>query len=175
MKIVAQANGKKLSELIVMIQNRDRHKEMIRTILEAGGKVQLFDDGDITFTIATAFGKADIDMFIGIGGAPEGVISAVALKCLGGEMQGRLIPSNDDEYNRCILMGLSNPNAPLRMNQLVNSEECLFAATGITHSSLLKGVQFEEGNQKVTDSIVMYGKHKKVQFVKSFHQDALVD
>ncbi|WP_409300287.1 class II fructose-bisphosphatase [Peribacillus sp. SCS-155] len=168
MKIVSECNGKKLSDIYVIVQDRERHQHIIDQIHEVGGRVQLFDDGDIIFSIAAAMTNSNVDMFIGIGGAPEGVLSSVALKCLGGELQGKLLPANEEEYDRCIQMGISNPMAPLRMNQLVNSDECLFAATGITDSFLLKGVSYDSG-KLVTESLLMYGKQKKAQFIKSVH------
>lgn len=171
MKIVAAANKKKLSDLIVMVQDRDRHSEIIREIQESGARVQLFSDGDVTFTIATAMEEMEIDMMVGIGGAPEGVVSAVALRCLGGEMQGRLLPSNEEEYNRCLRMGLSNPSKPLRMEQLVGSNECIFVATGITESILLRGVRRGVMGREITHSIMTYGNPKQVHFIESVHQN----
>lgn len=170
MRIVADANGKKISELTVMIQDRERHRKMIYEVQEAGGRVILFSDGDVTYTIAVALEGTGIDMLAGIGGAPEGVVSAVALKCLGGELQGRLLPSNDKEYDRCLQMGLSNPTAPLKMNQLISSDECIFVATGISDGFFLKGVRKEGVSKTVTHSILTYGKAGCVHFIESVHQ-----
>jgi fructose-1,6-bisphosphatase II len=171
MKIVAAANGKNLSELNVMVQDRERHSEIIRRIQESGARVQLFSDGDVTFTIATALEGTGIDMMVGIGGAPEGVVSAVALKCLGGEMQGRLLPSNEEEYNRCLSMGISNPTHILRMDQLVKSDECIFVATGITESVLIRGVRTGVMGREITHSIMACGDPKQVHFIESVHHN----
>lgn len=165
---VAAATGKDVSQLSVMVQNRDRHQTMIQEIRAAGAKVRLFEDGDVSFAIATAFEHMGVDMFLGIGGAPEGVVSAVALKCLGGEIQGRLVPSNQAEYERCLRMGLSNPSDKLLMHHLVKSDECIFAATGITDSLLLKGV-LEEPQRIVTHTVAMYSKQKKIHLIESIY------
>lgn len=126
MKAVAEANGKSVSDLTVMVQERERHGRIIQEIQEAGARVQLFSDGDVSYTIATAIERMGIDMLVGIGGAPEAVVSAVALKCLGGEIQGRLLPGNQQEYDRCLQMGITDPAEPLRMEQFVRSNECIF-------------------------------------------------
>ncbi len=168
LRIVAEANSKKMSEMIVMVQKRDRHYGMIQTIRDAGGRVQLFYDGDVTYAIAPAFESSQVDMFIGIGGAPEGVVSAVALKCLGGELQGKLLPSGEQDYERCAAMGLTDPDAPLSMNRLVGSDECIFAATGITDGILLRGLQPRSG-MVVTHSLFMNGMDRKAHFLESLH------
>lgn len=170
MKIVADANAKSISELTVMIQDRDRHRKIINEVHEAGARVLLFSDGDVTCTIAAALEGTGIDMLVGIGGAPEGVVSAVALRCLGGEMQARLLPSDEEEYNRCLQMGLPHPTDPLRMDQLVNSDECIFVATGITDGPLLRGVQSKGMNMKMTHSLLTYGNAGRVHFIESIHR-----
>ncbi|MEW9670903.1 class II fructose-bisphosphatase [Ammoniphilus sp. 3BR4] len=168
MKIVAEANGKAISDLTIAVLDREKNQKYIQVIQEAGAKVQLFSDGDVTYSIATALEGTGIDMFVGIGGAPEGVVSAVALKCLGGDMQGRLLPSNHEEYDRCLQMGLSQVDEALRLEQLISSNQCIFAATGITESILLKGIE-KDSDKQITHSFLAYGNEKRLHFIESVH------
>lgn len=174
MKAVADANGKRISDLTIMVQDRDRHSRIIQEIQDAGARVQLFSDGDVSYTIATALENTGIDMLIGIGGAPEAVVAAVALKCLGGEIQGRLLPGNEQEYNRCLHMGVSDPSKALRMEQFVRTKDCIFVATGITEGLFLRGIRNMGNHSAVTHSLLTYGTTNNVHFVKSVHQKLLV-
>ncbi|WP_410915267.1 class II fructose-bisphosphatase [Priestia filamentosa] len=167
MTAVAKALGKAVNELTVMIQDRPRHDYLIKQVFEVGAKVRLFSDVDITCAIATAIDALDVDIFVGTGGAPEGVISAVALKCLGGDFQGKLIPKNKEEEERCIKMGLKNPKGVLKLDDIVRSERCFFVATGITDGMLLKGTQQKENGAILTHSFLTTGANsKKFQFVE---------
>lgn len=167
MESVAKALGKDTSELTVMIQDRPRHDYLIKQVFEAGAKVRLFSDVDITGAIATAIDDLDADILVGTGGAPEGVIAAVALKCLGGDFQGRLIPETEEELGRCLKMGLADPHAVLTMNDIVKSNDCFFVATGITDGPLLKGVYKKENGQIATHSFVV--KTGYAQFIEAQH------
>lgn len=167
LRIVADCNGKSLSELTVIIQRRDRHLDLIQTVRDAGGRVQLFDDGDVMYAIAPALDPLKADLFVGIGGAPEGVVSSVALKCLGGEMQAKLLPAGDRDYERCAAMGLV-PDEVLHMNRLAGSDECIFTATGVTDGFLLRGVQSREG-ALVTHTLLLSGMERKAVFLESTH------
>lgn len=169
MQAVAKANGKKISELKIYVQDRPRHQEYIQTIREAGAKVNLFNDGDVLYATATCIKSANIDIFIGIGGAPEGVLSAVAIKGMGGEMQARLMPRNDQETDRCLQMGLRDPKCTLYHHQLVSSDDCAFIATGITDNLLLDGIK-SENKHHITQSILISGNEKKTRFVESKHE-----
>ncbi|GGB43635.1 class II fructose-bisphosphatase [Virgibacillus dakarensis] len=168
MKAVAQANGKKMKELNIYIQDRPRHQEYIETIRAAGAKVHLFHDGDVIYATATCMENADVDMFIGIGGAPEGVLGAVAVKCLGGEMQARLKPRNDEEIERCLQMGLPETKLVLNHQQLISSDDCVFTATGVTDNLLLNGIRTEHRNH-ITQSILINGKERKLRYIESRH------
>lgn len=168
MKAVAQANGKKMKELNIYIQDRPRHQEYIETIRAAGAKVHLFHDGDVIYATATCMANADVDMFIGIGGAPEGVLGAVAVKCLGGEMQARLKPRNDEEIERCLQMGLPETKLVLNHQQLIGSNDCVFAATGVTDNLLLNGIRTEHSHH-ITQSILISGKERKIRHIESRH------
>lgn len=167
--IVAEANNKRIQDLCVIVQERDRHQDIIDRIRAKGARVNLFEDGDVSAAIATAFPSTGIDLFVGIGGAPEGVISAVAIKSLGGDMQARLVPYTKEEEDRCRKMGLEDPRQLLTLNDLVNGEDAIFAATGVSNGDLLAGVRFLGGDLVETDSIVMRSKTKTVRFVKAHH------
>lgn len=168
MKKVAEANGKKVNELNIYVQDRPRHQDYIQTIREAGAKVHLFRDGDVIYSTATCIENTNVDMFIGIGGAPEGVLSAVAIKGLGGEMQARLVPRHAAEVKRCLQMGLQDPKCALHHHQLVSSEDCAFIATGITDNLLLEGIKTESGRH-MTQSILISGKEQRLRYVESMH------
>ncbi|MCD5406800.1 MAG: class II fructose-bisphosphatase [Desulfotomaculum sp.] len=169
LKIVAEANGKHVQDLTVMILERERHQEKIAALRQAGVRVRLIGDGDVGAAIATALDETGIDLLIGSGGAPEGVIAAAALKCLGGDMQGRLLPKNEAEYQRCVQMGLKDPHQVLYMNDLAKGDDAIFAATGVTDGELLKGVRFLSGDRAETHSIVMRAKTGTIRRVQAIH------
>lgn len=172
LRIVAESAGKRIADLTVAVQDRERHREHIEQVRRAGARIRLFDDGDVAYTVATAIESANIDLFVGIGGAPEGVISAVALKCLGGDMQARLLPGSEEEAKRCIGMGLADPRAILTMEQMVRSEDCCFTATGITDNLLLRGVRELESKDLVTHSLFVSGGRGGggLRFVETVHR-----
>jgi fructose-1,6-bisphosphatase II len=167
--IIAKLTKKRVHDVTVIIQERPRHDELIERIRAKGARVTLFGDGDVGAAIATALPHTGIDLFIGTGGAPEGVISAAALKALGGDMQARLLPMNDEELERCKRMGLEDPRQLLQLNDLVKGDDAIFAATGVSSGELLQGVRFLGGDLVETDSIVMRAKTKTVRFVKAHH------
>jgi fructose-1,6-bisphosphatase II len=162
----AKALGKDIREMTVSIQNRPRHREAIETVRRAGAKVALFQEGDVSCSIATALPHTVADLFYSIGGAPEGVVSAVALHCLGGELQGRLKPENEEQDRRCRLMGVL-PNAPLGMRDFLRSDDCVFAATGITESMLLSGVRRSAAGLYAVHTMLGLGLGRQVYFMKS--------
>ena len=165
-EIVAKANNKRIQDLNVIIQERERHHELIERIRAKGARVSLFEDGDVSASIATAMPQTGIDLFVGTGGAPEGVISAVAIKALGGDMQARLVPYTKEEEERCREMGLEDPRQLLTLDDLVKGDDAIFAATGVSNGDFLTGVRFLGGDLVETDSIVMRSKTKTVRFVK---------
>lgn len=165
---VAKAKNKEIEDVVVSILDRERHEEIIQRIRATGARIRLIGDGDVAAAINTAFPHTGIDMLLGSGGAPEGVLAAVALKCLGGELQGRLLPADDAEVARCKKMGIEDPSKILMMDDLVTGDDCIFAATGVTDSELMKGVQFTaQGGQ--THSVVMRAKSGTVRFVEGIH------
>ncbi len=170
LRIVAEANNKRVQECVVIILERPRHKKLIEAVRKAGARVRLIGDGDVSSAISTAFDDTGIDICAGIGGAPEGVIAAAALKCLGGEMQARLVPEDDEEYQRCIKMGVSDPGKILTMDDLVKGDDAIFSATGVTDGELIRGVRFHGGDRVETHSVVMRAKTCTVRFVRAIHK-----
>ncbi|MBF8151718.1 MULTISPECIES: class II fructose-bisphosphatase [Exiguobacterium] len=165
---VAKAKNKEIEDVVVSILDRERHEEIIQRIRATGARIRLIGDGDVAGAINTAFPHTGIDILLGSGGAPEGVLAAVALKCLGGELQGRLLPADEAEIERCKKMGIEDPSKILMMDDLVAGDDCIFAATGVTDSELMKGVQFTaQGGQ--THSVVMRAKSGTVRFVEGIH------
>jgi fructose-1,6-bisphosphatase II len=160
---VAEALGKTAREVDVVVLERDRHDDLIAELRDAGARVRLIRDGDVAPAIAAAQPGTGVDMLYGIGGTPEGVISAAALKCVGGGIQGRLWPRNDEERQSLLGAGL-DPARVLRTNDLVSGEDVFVAATGVTTGSLLRGVQYTPGGA-VTDSIVMRSRSGTVRRV----------
>lgn len=170
LKAVAKAIKKDISELTVTILDRERHTGVIEQIRAAGARIKLFNDGDVAAAMATCIPDSGIDIMIGIGGAPEGVISAAALKCMGGEFQGKLTPYNEEEHRRCKEMGIEDINKVLTMEDLVKGKEVFFAATGISHGDILKGVTYFSGNRAKTHSMVTRSETGTIRFVEAVHK-----
>jgi fructose-1,6-bisphosphatase II len=166
-RLVAKAKGVRPEEITVVILDRDRHQEMISRVREAGARVFLITDGDVAPAIAAARPNTGIDMLMGIGGTPEGVIAAAALKCLGGGIQGRLFPRNDDE-EQALLDGGFDLEHVLTTDDLVKGNDVFFAATGITDGSLLRGVTYDEDGVH-TYSMVMRSRSGTVRYVEAQH------
>jgi fructose-1,6-bisphosphatase II len=162
---VAEALGKTSREVDVVVLERERHEELVAELREAGARVRLIRDGDVAPAIAAAQPGTGVDMLYGIGGTPEGVISAAALKCVGGGIQGRLWPRNDDERQQLLDAGL-DPARVLRTDDLVSGEDVFVAATGVTTGSLLQGVKYTPGGA-LTDSIVMRSRSGTVRRVEA--------
>lgn len=168
LRAVAKAKNKDVEDLVVTVLNRDRHAKIIHEVREAGARIKLIPDGDVAGAINTAFGDTGVDLLLGIGGAPEGVLAAVGLKCLGGELQGKLLPQNDQELERCKKMGIADINKVFYMDDLVKGNDCIFAATGVTDGELLKGVRYY-GSTATTQSVVMRAKSGTVRFIDGKH------
>ncbi|WP_026907738.1 class II fructose-bisphosphatase [Paucisalibacillus globulus] len=168
LKAVATAKNKDIEDLVVILLDRPRHQKLIEEIREAGARIRLIQDGDVAAAINTAFDDTGIDLFMGIGGAPEGVIAAIALKCLGGEMQGQLVPSNDEEIARCQKMGITDIHKVFYMDDFCSGDDAIFAATGVTDGELLRGVQFK-GTKAKTQTVVMRAKSGTVRFIDGEH------
>jgi fructose-1,6-bisphosphatase II len=167
LRAVAEAKHKNIEDVVATLLNRERHQPIVDEIRAAGARIKFISDGDVAAAINTAFDETGVDILFGTGGAPEGVIAAVALKCLGGEFQGKLVPSNDEEIERCHKMGIE-VNKVLKMDDLVKGDDAIFAATGVTDGELLKGVQFK-GSFCTTESVVMRAKSGTVRFIEGRH------
>jgi fructose-1,6-bisphosphatase II / sedoheptulose-1,7-bisphosphatase len=167
LKALSEAKGKPLSEMMVCVLDRPRHAQLIKDIRDAGVGVVLIGDGDVAGVIATTDEKTGIDMYIGSGGAPEGVLAAAALRCIGGQMQGRLTFRNDDERARARKSGIEDLNRKYGLMELA-SGDVIFAATGVTDGSLLRGVHWEEGGVS-TETLIMRSKTKTVRRVTAVH------
>jgi len=161
---VAEALGKTAREVDVVVLERDRHDDLIAELREAGARVRLIRDGDVAPAIAAAQPGTSVDMLYGVGGTPEGVISAAALKCVGGGIQGRLWPRNDEERQQLLAEGL-DPARVLHTDALVSGKDVFVAATGVTTGSLLHGVRYTRGGA-ITDSIVMRSRSGTVRRVE---------
>ncbi|WP_170008380.1 class II fructose-bisphosphatase [Bacillus fonticola] len=167
LKAVARSKNKDVEDVVATVLNRKRHEHIIAELREAGARIKLIEDGDVAGAINTAFDHTGVDILFGSGGAPEGVLAAVALKCLGGEIQGRLLPQTEEERTRCGKMGVDVTKV-LLMEDLVRGDDAIFAATGVTDGELLKGVQFK-GTYGATHSVVMRAKSGTVRFVDGRH------
>lgn len=167
-RAVAAAKGVKPSEITVVVLDRPRHTQLVAEIREAGAKVRFIMDGDVAGAIAAAQDTNSIDIMMGVGGTPEGVITACALKCLGGEIQGQLAPQNDEERERVLAAG-HDLDRILLMNDLVSTDNTYFAATGVTNGDMLRGVSYRK-NGATTRSLVMRGTSGTVRYVESIHQ-----
>jgi fructose-1,6-bisphosphatase II len=154
--------------LVVIVLERDRHAKMIQEVRDAGAKVKLIQAGDVLAAIQTALDDSGIDIMLGSGGAPEGVLAAAALKSLGGDFQGKLLPQTEEEKIRLKKMGINDFNRVLFMEDIVKGDDAYFVATGVTDGDLLRGVQYK-GNTSITHSIVIHGKSRSVRFIEGQH------
>ena len=171
MKSVAKALGKDVKDLTIMIQDRDRHTHLMAQVLDLGAKLRLFSDVDITGAIATGIDGMEIDMLVGTGGAPEGVITATAMKCLGGDFQAQLVPMNQEEYDRCVRMGIENPTKIWELDEIVRTNDCLFSATAITDGIFLNGVKKLSSGKMCTHSLLLVGADtNNIKFIQAYHQ-----
>ena len=167
LKALAKAKRAEVADLVVCILDRPRHAELISKVREAGARIQLISDGDVSGVIATSRPESGIDMYMGSGGAPEGVLAAAALRCIGGHMQGRLLFRNDDERTRAKRLGISDFNRKYGLLDLAKGD-VMFAATGVTNGTMLQGVRRFAGGA-VTHSMVMRSKSGTVRIIEAQH------
>lgn len=170
LKNIAAAKKCAVSDLTAMILNRSRHEERIAKVREAGARVYLIQDGDVAGVIATAVPSTGVDLYLGIGGAPEGVLAAAALRCIGGQMQGRLIFADDEEKARAQRMGISDFSRKYSVMDMAKGD-VMFAATGVTDGAMLKGVK-RWANGASTQSIVMRASTGTVRTIDAQHNFA---
>lgn len=169
LKATAEALSKSITDLTVTILDRPRHEDIIRQCREAGARIKLFGDGDVAAALATCFDYTGVDILLGSGGAPEGVIAAAGIKCLGGHFQGKLLAYSDEERARCEVMGVECDRV-LDMEDLVKGNEAYFAATGISDGELLKGVRYSGNHIARTHSVVMRSKSGTIRFIEAIHR-----
>jgi fructose-1,6-bisphosphatase II len=168
LQAVAKAKGIAVTEVTATILDRPRHDDLVAEIRSAGARIRLIGDGDVAAAIATAIPESGVDILFGIGGTPEGVIAAAALKCMGGELVGRLWPRDDEERATAVAAGYDLDRV-LGTDDLVASDNCFFAATGITDGNLLKGVHYNRLGA-TTQSLVMRSRSGTVRFVDAQHR-----
>jgi fructose-1,6-bisphosphatase II / sedoheptulose-1,7-bisphosphatase len=164
---LARARKCEVSDLTACILDRDRHKELIAKTREAGARIILLSDGDVFGVIATTQADSGIDIYMGWGGAPEGVLAAAALRCVDGQMQGRLIYEEDSQRERAIAMGISDPNQKFDITDMAKGD-VMFAATGVTSGPMLRGVRRSPSGAS-THSIIMRSKSGTIRFVEAHH------
>lgn len=166
---LAKAKGVKPNEITALIMDRPRHAELIKATRATGASVALITDGDVAGVIHTTDPEeTGIDIYLGIGGAPEGVLAAAALRCIGGQMQGRLIFNNDEQRARAAKMGVKDPNKKYDMSEMVRGD-CLIAATGVTTGSMLRGVEFK-GDRIFTHTVVMRSVTGTTRWIEAEHR-----
>ncbi|MGF1497526.1 MAG: class II fructose-bisphosphatase [Elainellaceae cyanobacterium] len=180
LKILSDCLGRAIEELVVVVMKRDRHNDLIKEIREAGARVRLISDGDVSAAISCAFAGTNIHALMGIGAAPEGVISAAAMECLHGHFQGQLVydpavvktgligESKESNVARLESMGITDPDRVYNSNELASGETLLFAACGITPGTLMQGVRFFGGGAR-TQSLVISNQSKTARFVDTIH------
>ncbi len=165
---IREALKMRIEELTVAVLDRSRHEDLIARIRKLGARIRLITDGDVSAAIATARPDTGVDVLMGIGGAPEGVLAAAALRCLGGEIQGKLRFQNNEERERATRMGVKDLDKTYKSNDLAMGHELMFCATGVTDGELLDGVRFSrEGSN--THSVVMRLQTRTIRFIETFH------
>jgi len=165
---VADALGKYVEDLTVVVLDRPRHERLVREVREAGARIKLIGDGDVAGALSACFPQTGVDLLMGIGGSPEGIIAATAVRCVGGDLRARLVWRNEREKERAREMGMKDPNAVLSAEDLAGGE-VMFAATGVTNGDLLRGVRFT-GDGATTHSVVMRSKSGTVRYIETVHR-----
>src|SRR6202165_4003137 len=168
LRAIADRKGVYVDDLTVIILNRPRHEKLIAEVRATGARIKLIGDGDVAAAIATCFPETGVDVLMGTGGAPEGVIAAAPIRCVGGEMQGRLAYRNDKEIERAKKMGIPDPNKIFLLEEMAKGN-VIFAATGVTSGDFLKGVRFFKGGA-APRSAVMRSKSQTIRYIEATHQ-----
>ena len=168
LRAIADRKGVYVDDLTVIILNRPRHEKLIAEVRATGARIKLIGDGDVSAAISTCFPETGVDVLMGIGGAPEGVIAAAALRCCGGDMQGRLKPRNEKEIERAKKMGIPDIHRVWQLEEMAKGN-VIFAATGVTTGDFLKGVRFFKGGA-ATHSVVMRSKSRTIRYLESRHE-----
>jgi fructose-1,6-bisphosphatase II / sedoheptulose-1,7-bisphosphatase len=170
LRALAQARRVEVGDLVACILDRPRHEELIRKVREAGARIMLITDGDVSGVVATALSDSGVDIYMGIGGAPQGILAAAALFCVGGQMQGRLVLRSDEERSRAVVSGITDFGRKYNVSDMAHGE-VMFAATGVTSGAMLRGVRrTDEG--AVTHSLVLRSRHGTMRYVEAHHNFA---
>ena len=169
-KNVAAKMGRKVDEINLVMLDRERHYGLMKEARDLGARIMLISDGDVNPAMECCIEGSGVHMVVGTGGAPEGVLAAAALKCAGGDMQARLKPGNEEEIRRCHEMGVKDVNQVLTLDDLVRTDDVIFAATAITRGNLLNPIQYFPGGAR-THTIVMRSKTGTVRFLDTIHRD----
>ena len=165
---IAEAYGRKPSEITVAVLDRERHEDLVEQIRATGARIQLRQEGDLTPAIAVGLRGAGLHAIIGIGGAPEGILAAAVVRCLGGEMQAKMWPTQRSQVEKLKEYGLEDPEKKLTMDDLIRSSDVVFAATGITSGEILNGVRYFRGGGR-THSVVMSTEPRMLRFMDTIH------
>jgi fructose-1,6-bisphosphatase II len=165
---IAEAMGRRPSEITVAVLDRDRHENLIEEIRGTGARIHIRPEGDLTPAIAVGLRGADLHAVIGIGGAPEGILAAAVIKCLGGEMQARMWPTQRSQVEKLKEYGLDDPERKLTLDDLIRDDDVVFAATGVTPGETLKGVEYFRGGAR-TNTVVMSTEPRVVRFMDTIH------
>lgn len=168
LKKIAKANDKKIGDLTVMILDRDRHEKLISDVRSAGARVRLITDGDVSAAIATCFPDSGVDVMMGIGGSTEGVLAAVALKVMGGEILCKFTPKKESDIPKIKTAGIKDMNKVYTSEDLAKGDELSFTATGVIEGPLLQGVVFKE-NKIITHSVVTRGISGTIRYITTYH------
>jgi fructose-1,6-bisphosphatase II len=168
LRLVAQRRGSDISDLMVIMLDRERHEEAVAAIRRAGARIRFITDGDVSAALLAVTEGTGVDLLWGIGGTPEGVLSAAAIKSMGGQMLGRLWPRGDDERRRAVEAGYDLDEV-LDVDRLVAGHDVFFAATGVTDGDLLQGVRYQDGAAATTESLVMRSRSGTVRKVQARH------
>jgi fructose-1,6-bisphosphatase/sedoheptulose 1,7-bisphosphatase-like protein len=171
LRAIAQANSRRVEDLVVIVLDRPRHAKLVDEIRATGARIRLIGDGDLSAGIAAAVVGSGVHAVMGTGGAPEGVLTAAAMRCLGGEIYARLVANSPEHEQRCRAMGIADVSRIYRSKDLASGENIVFAATGVTDGTLMKGVRFF-GDGIRTTSLVMQTHPHRIRFIDSIHVQA---
>jgi fructose-1,6-bisphosphatase II len=169
LRAIAQSIGRKVEDLVVIVLDRPRHEKLIADIRATGARIRLIGDGDLSAGISAAILGSGVHAVMGIGGAPEGVLTAAAMRCLNGEIYARLVVSKPEHEERCRMMGITDVNRIYRSKDLASGNRIIFAATGVTDGTLMKGVRFFGDGTRTTSLVMQTHPYHQVRFIDSIH------
>jgi len=174
LKAIARSLGRSVQDLVIIVLDRPRHEKLIADIRRAGARIKLIGDGDLSAGVTAAVRRTNVHAVMGIGGAPEGVLAAAALRCLNGGMQARLVPTKPGQEERMKAMGITDPKRIYTERELAPGPDILFVATGVTDGNFMRGVRFFGGGYR-TSSIIMSLRERQIRFIDSVRLDGAGD